>query len=145
MLVGETVILSEVLGAGNTGDYTTGFNCTGNTNPPSYPPGDTSATLLIDAADTAITCTYSNTLDTAALKLQKAWANGVAADTAALSLNGFDDDNDSSTATGGNETDTTQHRGHLTALVGETVIPWAKLLGAGNTGDYASPALQLYG
>jgi hypothetical protein len=135
-LVGETVTLSELLGAGNTGDYTTGFSCTGNTNPPTYTPGDTSATLLVDAADTAITCTYTNSLDTAALKLQKAWTNGVAADTAALSLTGFDDDSDSSTASGGNETDTL-NTADITALVGETVT-LSELLGAGNTGDYTT-------
>ena len=82
-LVGETVTLSEVLGVGNTGDYTTDFSCSG-ANAPSYTPGDTSATLLIDAADTAITCTYTNTLDTATLKLQKAWVGGIAADMADL-------------------------------------------------------------
>jgi hypothetical protein len=133
-LVGETVTLSEVLGAGNTGDYIAGLSCTGNTNPPSYTPGATSATLLIDAADTSITCTFSNTLDTAALKLQKSWANGLAADTADLVLNGFDDDSDTSTATGGNETDTT-NTADITALVGETVT-LSEVLGAGNTGEY---------
>jgi hypothetical protein len=134
VLVGETVTLSEVLGVTNTGDYSTGFVCSGNTNPPTYTPGDTSATLQIHPSDTAITCTYSNALNTASLKLQKAWTNGVADDTVDLTLDGFNDDNDTSTATGGNETDILNTADTI-VLVGETVT-LSEVLGVANTGDY---------
>jgi hypothetical protein len=61
VLEGEIVTLSELPGDDNGGNYTTSFSCTGNTNPPTYTLGAMSATLLIDAADTAIICTYTNT------------------------------------------------------------------------------------
>ena len=62
-LVGEIVTLSEVLGAGNTANYTTRFSCSGATFLPDFNRRDRIATLLIDGADTAITCTYTNGTD----------------------------------------------------------------------------------
>jgi hypothetical protein len=131
-LVGETVTLSEVLGG--TGVYTTGFACPGATNTPTYTAGDTSATLLIDAADTAITCTYTNTIQTAALTLQKTWVGAVAADTADLTADGANGPVTAAVvATGGDETSATT--AVLTALVGETVTLSEVL---GGTGVYTT-------
>jgi hypothetical protein len=70
------------------------------------------------------------------LKLQKSWLGGVAGDTVDLSLDGVNDDSDTSTATGGNQTDTT-NTADITVLVGETVT-LSEVLGAGNTGDYTA-------
>jgi hypothetical protein len=138
---GETVTLSEVLGSGNTGEYTTDFSCSGANNTPTYTPGDTSATLLIDAADTSlITCTYTNTNTNtpieASLKLRKVWANGVAGDTADLALDGIDDDSDTSIAAGGDQTDTS-NTADINITEGETVT-LSEVLGGGNTGDYTT-------
>ncbi len=79
VITGTVVTLTETLGGPlgglPRGDYTTSFSCNG-TNPPTYTAGDRTATLLIDPADTAITCTYTNTINTADVTLQKAWVGG---------------------------------------------------------------------
>ncbi len=117
-LVGETIKLSEVLGG--TGDYTSDFSCT-SVNAPVYTAGATTATLLIDATDTDITCTFSNTLNTVELTLQKAWVGGLLNDAADLTVTGINGPaTATSTATGGDQTDTT-NTAVLTTLVGETV------------------------
>ncbi|MDJ0770308.1 MAG: VWA domain-containing protein, partial [Ilumatobacter sp.] len=61
---GETVALSELLGAGNVADYDVAFDCVGNDAEPAYVPGATTASLSItptDAAGNGITCTFTNT------------------------------------------------------------------------------------
>jgi catabolite regulation protein CreA len=133
-LVGETVTLSEVLGG--TGDYTASFACSGATNSPVYTPGDTSATLLIDAADTAITCTYTNSINVAGITLQKAWLGAVASDTADLTIAATNGPiMATSTATGGDQTDLVNVALLSDALVGETVTLSEVLAG---TGDYST-------
>ena len=92
---------------GGTGVYTSDFSCT-SVNAPVYTAGATTATLLIDSADTDITCTFSNTLNTVELTLQKAWVGGLLNDAADLTVAGINGPaTATSTATGGDETDTT--------------------------------------
>jgi len=136
-LSGETVTLSEVL-AGNTGMYDVSFACTDSANSPNYNPGTTTATLLIDGADTDIVCTYTNTLQSSNLTLRKQWIDGVTNDTADLTIDGVNDDNDTSTASGaaGSEIDDT-NTANTTALAGETVT-LSEMLGGGNTGSYTT-------
>ncbi|MGI9290932.1 MAG: beta strand repeat-containing protein, partial [Gammaproteobacteria bacterium] len=137
-LVGETVTLSEMLGGGNTGVYDVSFACTGNTNPPAYMTGDTSAMLLIDVGDSDIVCTYTNTVQSAGLTLRKEWVDGVMGDTAALMTDGNQDGNNTSTSNGvtGSEVDNVNTVVTVT-LVGETVI-MSETLGGANTGLYTT-------
>jgi hypothetical protein len=132
---GETVTLTELLGGSNAGSYSTSFACTGNTNDPGG--SGVSHTLLVDRTDTAITCTYTNTLQSANLTLRKTWVNGVTGDTAQLILSGDSSGSnaDTSTSTGfpGTETDDT-HTAVLSVLVGETINLTEVL--SDNTGSY---------
>jgi hypothetical protein len=136
--VGETVTLSETLGGGNGGDYLTSFGCSGSTNQPDYTPGATTATLLIDRADAnkQIVCTFTNTLNTANLKLRKAWVDAVQGDFVDLGIQGNNSDTDTSTAAGGDQTDDVE-TADVVVLVGETVT-LSETPGAGNTGNYSS-------
>src|SRR5262249_14196149 len=51
-------------------------------------PGGRGGTLAVPAAPEDVVCTITNTRTSATLTLQKEWANGVAGDSATLSVNG---------------------------------------------------------
>ncbi|WP_341272929.1 prealbumin-like fold domain-containing protein, partial [Fluviicoccus keumensis] len=66
---GETLTFSESFTTGSSANYTSTLTCTGaaDSNP--------SDGLTVNAADTAITCTYANVRKSANLTLQKTWVN----------------------------------------------------------------------
>jgi uncharacterized repeat protein (TIGR01451 family) len=68
---GQTATLSEILGVGNVGLYTSALACTGaaDTNPADG--------LVINSADTAVVCTYTNTRQQADLRITKTNTPGV--------------------------------------------------------------------
>ena len=119
---GETGTISEVLS--NAANYTATLACTGAT--------DTNPTdgLTIDAADTAITCTQTNTRKSATLTLVKTWANAVISDSVTVSATGLT--SLSSTANAANETDTGAAQ---TVYAGE-VITLAENFTSGSAGNY---------
>ncbi len=122
---GATIDLSEVLGTGNTGSYSTTFACTTGTVTGS----GTSHTLTVPASD--VTCTYTNTASAAEVTLIKNWAaSSFAGDTADLDIavNGTSAEDGTSTAP--NPTTLTQ-----SVRIGDGVT-LSETLGAGNTGQY---------
>ena len=62
--------LSESDGTGALADYTTTLNCTGGGSNLTYNEGDTSGSITL-AADDSVTCTFTNTFNTAGLTLIK--------------------------------------------------------------------------
>ena len=97
--VGDVLTLSEAFTTGSAANYTTTLVCTGTT-------GLSGSTLTVGSADTAITCTYTNTRRSATLTLAKAWVNGRTGETATVTSTGFGNNASSglSTSTGNNST-----------------------------------------
>ena len=83
---GGTVDLAEVLGAANTGSYTSGIACDQPGLTPD--PDGQGGSFEVPDAPVAVTCTISNGRTSARLMLQKTWMNGAAGDTALLSISG---------------------------------------------------------
>jgi uncharacterized repeat protein (TIGR01451 family) len=82
---GESGTIGETFSIGSASNYTASLSCVGNANP--LTAGNT---LTISAADTAITCTETNTRNSASLVLAKQWASGsIAGDTATVSTSGL--------------------------------------------------------
>jgi hypothetical protein len=130
---GQTVALSEALAPGNTGTYTSRLDCSNGISETG-----TSGTITIPAAPVPVTCTFTNTRTEATLELVKAWVNGAAGDTAALSIIGTDPATSGgadAAAVGGtgpsSETATAPIYSGQTVSVSET-------LGSDNTGTYTS-------
>ncbi|MBB1088523.1 DUF11 domain-containing protein [Lysobacter sp. SG-8] len=69
---GETIVLAETFGTpANAANYDSVLNCSGTS-------GLSGNTLTVDASDTDITCTFTNTRRSATLQLAKAWGPGAA-------------------------------------------------------------------
>lgn len=133
---GSTVNLSEVLGTGNKGSYTPQLTCTAGT----VTGGSALAgTVLIPSGQkTPITCTYQNTRTSSTITLQKAWVNGYAGDSTALSVGGSaaatQTGGSTAAGTAGTQTDSS-HAVSYTALSGDS-IALSETLGASNHGAY---------
>jgi hypothetical protein len=134
-VIGETVTLSEAFVIGNVGDYTTSFICTGNTTAPTYTPGDTSATLLIDGADTAITCTYTNTILLTQLQLAKTWSGAIAGDAITAATTGLTNDASVASTSTGDNTDTGTA---VQVFSGETATLAAEVFTIGDAANYTT-------
>ena len=81
---GESGTIGETFSIGSASNYAASLSCVGNADPL------TGNTLTISAADTAITCTETNTRNSASLVLAKQWASGsIAGDTATVTTSGF--------------------------------------------------------
>ncbi len=61
VFAGDTVELNESFTIGNASDYITELTCIGNNGTLNYINGDLTGTLVVDVADTAIICTFTNT------------------------------------------------------------------------------------
>ncbi len=61
VFAGDTVELNESFTTGNASDYITELTCIGNNGTLNYTNGDLTGTLVVDVADTAIICTFTNT------------------------------------------------------------------------------------
>ena len=81
---GDQVTVTEDLPAANTGSYDTTLACDNGAQP------DADGTFTVTAAmvATGVTCTFSNTRQTATVVLQKHWNNAATGDTANLSIAG---------------------------------------------------------
>ncbi|MEG2265407.1 MAG: hypothetical protein RSC68_13860 [Acinetobacter sp.] len=80
--VGDVIALAETIAIG-TGNYNGVLSCAGNSTALS------GSQLTVNASDTAIVCTYTNTRKFATLRLAKQWQNAKAADSAVVSSAGF--------------------------------------------------------
>jgi hypothetical protein len=106
---GDSINLSEQIIVGDPADYTPSLSCDSGVTVSGAGGFKVPNTLPLGAT---ITCTFTNTRNSATVKLQKAWDNGAKGDTAALSVSGVNPTvsaTATSTATGaaGLETDTT--------------------------------------
>jgi hypothetical protein len=79
---GQVVTVAETLGADNTGSYDSELVCSNGVS------GTRSVTFTVGADPGSIACTVTNTRTAGTLTLQKVWANGVAGDTADLTIAG---------------------------------------------------------
>jgi hypothetical protein len=80
---GESGTIAESFSVGSTANYTAALACSGNAT------ALAGATLTVNPADTAITCTFTNTRKSATLTLRKTWVNGATGDTATVSSASF--------------------------------------------------------
>lgn len=95
--VGDVITISETFTAGAAANYNAVLSCTGNATALS------GSVLTVSSADTAITCTYTNTRKTATLTLQKTWVNGLVTNAVNVTATGLTTLN--SVADTANETD----------------------------------------
>ena len=127
VFVAEQITLAEVFNSLDQASYTSGLVCTGN--------GTVLAgnVLTVNAADTAITCTFTNTRASGSLTLAKTWVNANINDTAVLSgSGGANPASLNSIANAANETDTGSS---VTVSAGEQ-ITLSEAIGGGQTGNY---------
>jgi uncharacterized repeat protein (TIGR01451 family) len=121
VLVGETYPFAESFSTGDAANYTSTWSCDAASDTSG---SGVSSSVAVSAADagTTVKCKFVNERKTMTLKLQKAWVNGHAGDTAQLAIDGINDGNATSTATSalGTVTDTS-HAATITAYAGETV------------------------
>jgi len=127
---GDVITLAETFTPpASASNYSIALTCTGNTDALS------GNQLTINAADTAIVCTYTNTRIDASLVIQKTWSNAVVGDTSALSTTGLTNNASlNSTANAANETDAATA---VTVYAGETATI-SELLGVGNSSTYSA-------
>ncbi|PTQ89995.1 hypothetical protein [Agitococcus lubricus] len=129
MYAGDVLTFAESFSTGSAANYNSSLACTGAT--------DTNPTdgLTIGGADTAISCTYTNSRKSASLRLVKTWSNAIVNDTATLVTTGFANNASlNSIANTANETDTGTV---VTVFAGETGT-LAETLGAANNGVYSA-------
>ena len=81
VFAGESGTIGEVLS--NAANYDATLSCSGNGT------ALVGNALTINAADTAITCTQTNTRKSASLTLVKTWANARSGETATVTSSGF--------------------------------------------------------
>lgn len=129
--VGDSVVLSEVLGAGNAGAYGQTWTCT---NGVTAPASNALATGTITVPAGGFSCTVTNTAKTATVTVNKQWTSGFQNDTAQITANGA-----SGTSTlnspSGTELDTDVVT--TTVRVGDPVSI-AEVLGTPSGGHYTS-------
>ncbi|RZU35410.1 hypothetical protein EV700_3363, partial [Fluviicoccus keumensis] len=109
---GDAITLGETFTTGSAANYTSSLACAGNTT------ALAGSVLTVNAADTTITCTQTNSRKSASLTLRKTWASGKSGDTATVTTTGFGNNASSgaSVSTGSNTTTGTL----VTVYAGET-------------------------
>ncbi|MEK5742394.1 hypothetical protein VXE41_05265 [Acinetobacter variabilis] len=126
---GDVITLSETITTG-AGNYTAGLACTGNTTALS------GSQLTVNASDSSVVCTYTNTRKSATLTLRKTWANAKIADSVTVNSAGFINNASVSSVvtTSGNDTATstvvTVYAGEIGTIVENFIV--------GNPTDYNS-------
>jgi uncharacterized repeat protein (TIGR01451 family) len=130
VFVGEVITITEAFDSGSALNYSSGLACTGN--------GTVLAgnVLTVNANDTAIVCTQTNTRAVAGLTLAKTWVNGIDGDAVTVSTTGATNNAslDSLVDDGGNETDTGSA---VTVFAGE-VITIGESFSTGSSANYTS-------
>ncbi|SDY55096.1 beta strand repeat-containing protein [Acinetobacter kyonggiensis] len=126
---GDVITLLETITTG-AGNYTAGLACTGNTTALS------GSQLTVNASDSSVVCTYTNTRKSATLTLRKTWANAKIADSVTVNSAGFINNASVSSivTTSGNDTATstivTVYAGEIGTIVESFIV--------GNPTDYNS-------
>lgn len=115
---GDSITLGETFSTGSATNYNATLACTGNAN------ALTGTTLTVNPADTAITCSYTNSRIAQQLSLAKQWQNAVNGHTAtATTTGGTNNPTFSLTSTGNNSTNgsaVTVYAGDVVNLPAET-------------------------
>lgn len=134
---GETATLgTETFTTGSAANYNTTLSCSGA--------ADTNLTdgLTISAADTAITCTYTNSRIAQQLNVTKQWQNAVNGHTATVATTGGTNNATfNSTSTGNNSTSGTA----VTVYAGDVVTLPAETFGGGASAAQYNSALACSG
>ncbi len=130
VFAGATQTFTESFNTGVASNYTTVLACTGATDI------DASDGLLIDAADTAITCTYTNTRKKAVLTVVKSWADANLNDAVSISTTGASN-NVSFAATADTATEDDTDATTYDVFAGET-LTFAEGFTTGAAGDYTT-------
>ncbi|MDR3454540.1 MAG: hypothetical protein P4L96_17365 [Rhodoferax sp.] len=129
---GNAITLAETFGTGSAANYTSVLSCTGNATPLA------GNVLTVNASDTAIVCTETNTPKTASLKLVKTWAvNSIAGNSITATTTGGT--NNASTGTSiataaGNTTTGTA----VTVSAGNTITFPQEVFSAGSQSNYST-------
>ncbi len=119
---GDSITLGETFSTGSVSNYNATLACTGNAT------ALTGTTLTVNPADTAITCSYTNSRIAQQLSLAKQWQNAVSGHTAtATTTGGSNNATFSSTSTGNNSTNGSA----VTVYAGDVVSLPAETLGGG--------------
>jgi hypothetical protein len=127
---GDTVTVSEVLGAGNTGSYRSSLTCDGVTP-------DSQGSFTMPGRD--VTCTFRNERTSNDVTLSKTWVNGADGDTAQLRITGGGTPDASETSQVGAPSEGVSATKEAQSGSQVTV---SEVLGANNTGAYSTLAVQ---
>lgn len=127
---GDSITLGETFSTGSVTNYNATLACTGNAT------ALTGTTLTVNPADTAITCSYTNSRIAQQLSLAKQWQNAVNGHTATTTTTGgTNNPTFSSTSTGNNSTNGSA----VTVYAGDVVNLPAETFGGGaSAAQYAS-------
>ena len=129
VFVGEAVTINEAFNVGSQANYSSGLVCTGNNTVLA------GSVLTVNALDTAITCTWTNTRAAAGLTLAKTWVNAIVGDAVTVSTTGGTNNATlDSTAGTPNETDTGSA---VTVFAGE-VLTIGESFTTGSSANYTS-------
>ncbi len=129
VFVGEQITIAENFTVGSAANYTSSLACTGN--------GTALAgnVLTVNAADTAIVCTETNTRASAGLTLRKTWVNAVVNDAVTVSTTGATNNATlNAVANSANETDT----GSAVTLFAGEQITIGESFTTGSQANYSS-------
>ncbi|MCX7042072.1 MAG: OmpA family protein [Gammaproteobacteria bacterium] len=129
VFVGEAITISEAFTVGSQSNYSSGLVCTGNNTVLA------GSVLTVNALDTAITCTWTNTRAAAGLTLAKTWVNAIVGNAVTVSTTGGTNNATlSSTAGAPNETDTGSS---VTVFAGE-VLTISESFTTGSAANYTA-------
>ncbi len=128
---GSSYTIGETFTTGSSADYNSVLSCTGNAT------ALAGNVLTVNAADTAIVCTQTNTRKTTTITLNKAWSAAAINDTASVILKRGVATVDTLASTANTATETDADATPFTANVGET-LNLSETLGGANAGQYTA-------
>jgi uncharacterized repeat protein (TIGR01451 family) len=130
VFVGEQISLTEVIAPGVPANYAQSLACTGNNTQLA------GNVLTVNAADDAITCTFSNVRGAGTLTLAKTWVNAQIGESVTFTATGGSNANQLvSAAAAANETDT---GAAVAVFTGEAVTLAEAFAVPANAGNYVS-------
>ncbi|MCP5176768.1 MAG: hypothetical protein H6997_04330 [Moraxellaceae bacterium] len=124
---GSAITIGETFTTGSSSNYTSVLSCTGNATPLS------GNVLTVNAADTAIVCTQTNTRKSATITLRKSWSNAIVNDAVTVTTaGGTVNPSFASVANTANETDT----GTATAVFAGETLTFSEPFSVGSAANY---------
>lgn len=126
----ESGTISEIWSVGNPLNYNATLACTGNNTPLA------GTTLVVNPADTAIVCTFTNSRRSAVLQLRKNWVNGIVNNAVSLPATAGFTNNTVAFASVANTTNETDSGASVTVFSGDVGTIRAETFTAGNAALY---------